>query len=148
VPTVIWLGVIAWFSTDTFSAEHTGRVLSRIVHFLFGELSNGAFEYIHFLLRKSAHFFSYGLLSVFSFFAWRRTLPLARAWAGRWSLLASLLTLAAGSGDEFHQSFLRSRTSSVRDVGIDFAGAIFMQLVIALVLVRRRSRASSLLDKG
>jgi VanZ family protein len=134
---LLWLGVIAWFSTDTFSAEHTGHILARILHFLVGDVSRLTFQHIHFLVRKSAHFFSYGLLSVFSFFAWRATLPVSRAWVARWSILAVLLTLAAGCADEFHQSFLPSRTSSLRDVGIDVAGAIFMQLVIAVVLRHR-----------
>jgi VanZ family protein len=139
LPTLIWLGVLTWFSTDTFSAEHTGRVLARVIHFLFGDVSRLTFEHVHLLVRKSAHFFSYGLLSFFAFYTWRASLPLTRAWALRWSLLALLLTLAAGCTDEFHQSFVASRTSSLRDVGIDMAGALTFQFVIAWVVSRRVS---------
>lgn len=134
LPTLLWLGVLAWFSTDTFSSEHTGRILWKLVHLVYGNISLLAFQHLHFLVRKSAHFGGYGLLSVFAFFTWRATLPELRTWSARWSGLALLLTLAAGSADEFHQSFVASRTSSLRDVTIDMAGAVFFQLVIAIAL--------------
>jgi VanZ family protein len=56
--------------------------------------------------------------------------------------LALLSTLLLASWDEWHQSFLPGRTSSVRDVGIDFCGALAAQLVLLaiLILVRRRPR--------
>jgi VanZ family protein len=134
LPTLIWLGVLASFSTDTFSAEHTGRLLWKLVHLVYGNISLVAFEHLHFLVRKSAHFFSYGLLSGFAFFTWRATLPELRPWSPRWCVLALLLTLLAGSMDEFHQSFVPSRTSTPWDVVIDMTGAVFFQLVIATVL--------------
>ena len=139
LPTVIWLGVLACFSTDAFSAEHTGRVLWKLVHLVYGNISLAAFEHLHFLVRKSAHFFSYGLLSGFAFFAWRATLPELRRWSARWCILALLLTLLAGSMDEFHQSFIASRTSTPWDVVIDMTGAVFFQMVIAIVVRRRAS---------
>jgi len=139
LPTVAWLGVLACFSTDVFSAEHTGTVLRKIIQLVYGDISHAAFEQIHFLVRKSAHFFSYGLLSAFAFFSWRATLPDARAWAARWCWLALLVTLLAGSADEFHQSFVPSRTSTWHDVLIDMSGAVFFQLVIAAWMIGRRS---------
>lgn len=140
-PTLLWLGVLAWFSTDTFSAEHTGSILWKLVHLVYGNISLPAFERFHFLVRKSAHFFSYGLLSGFAFFTWRATFPELRQWSARWSGLALLLTLAAGSADEFHQTFVASRTPSPHDVMIDMAGAVFFQTVIALAIRWRQSRA-------
>jgi VanZ family protein len=140
LPTVLWLGVLASFSTDTFSAEHTGRILWKLVHFLYGNISLVAFEHLHFLVRKSAHLFSYGLLSGFAFFTWRATFPEARRWSPKWCVLALLLTLLAGSMDEFHQSFVASRTSTPWDVVIDMTGAVVFQTVIALVLLRGSRR--------
>jgi VanZ family protein len=43
--------------------------------------------------------------------------------------------------DEYHQSFLASRTSSPIDVGIDVCGAIAFQVVLLLIIqwfARRR----------
>jgi VanZ family protein len=117
-------------------------VLSRILHALFGPISAHQFQHIHFLIRKSTHFGSYGLLSALAFFSWRATLPARALWTFRWSALALLLTVTAAGLDEFHQSFLPSRTSSLRDVFLDLAGAIFFQLVILLWLRWRQARKS------
>ena len=142
IPTLLWLCVLAAFSTDMFSAEHTGGILLKLVHALFGQISAHQFLQIHFFVRKSAHFCSYGLLSALAFFSWRATLPSLRRWTFRWSLLAVLLAAAAGGLDEFHQSFVASRGSSVHDVFLDFTGAVFFQLAIALWLSRREDRTA------
>ncbi len=134
IPTLAWLCLLAAFSTDTFSAEHTGSILEKVLRALFGEISHQRFVAIHFLIRKSAHFCSYGALSAFAFFSWRATFPALKAWSARWSGQALLLTLVAASADEFHQSFLPSRTASPRDVMLDMVGALFFQIAIAIVL--------------
>ena len=132
IPTLLWLCVLALFSTDTFSAEHTGSVLMKVLHALFGKISTHQFQQIHFFIRKAAHFGSYGLLGALAFFSWRATLPAPQRWMFRWSALALLLVVTAAGLDEFHQSFVSSRTGSVRDVALDFVGAIFFQAAIAI----------------
>ncbi len=139
IPTLLWLCVLACFSTDIFSAEHTGTVLAKILDTLFPHLSAEWFEWIHFLIRKSAHFCSYGLLSAFAFFSWRATFPAPIRWRFLWAALGVLTAFTAGSLDEFHQSFVPSRTSTFHDVLIDTAGGIFFQIVIALWLTRKAS---------
>jgi VanZ family protein len=136
VPTLLWLCLLAAFSTDTFSAEHTGHILWKIVHLFFPGISSHHFNTLHFLVRKTAHFSSYGLLSFFAFFSWRATFPRLERWTIRWCNLALLLTLLAASLDEFHQTFLPSRTASIRDVLLDMLGAFFFQIVIT-IFVRR-----------
>jgi VanZ family protein len=131
--------VLAMFSTDMFSAEHTGSVLEKILHALFGTISDEWFQQIHFLVRKSAHFCSYGLLSAFAFFSWRATFPAPRRWSLLWASLGLLTAFAAGSLDEFHQSFIPSRTSSFHDVMLDTVGALFFQIVIAVWLNRKKA---------
>ena len=138
VPTVAWLCVIAAFSTDLFSARHTGSILWKILHWFHPGISRQTFNTIHFLVRKSAHFCTYGLLSMFAFFSWRGTLPRATRWSPRWCALALVLTFLAASLDEFHQTFIPSRTGTFHDVVLDLAGAVFFQLVLALVLSRSR----------
>ena len=143
VPTVLWLCLLAAFSSDVFSADHTGSILRKVLEALFGQLSDERFVLIHFLVRKSAHFCSYGILSAFAFFSWRATFPALKAWSVRWSGLALLLTLVAASGDEFHQSFVPSRTASPRDVLLDMVGAIFFQIAIAVWLGSRSASSQS-----
>src|SRR5262245_37223797 len=154
-PTLVWLCVLGSFSTNTFSAAHTGIILRKIVGFIYPGITPHQFEVLHFLVRKSAHFVSYGLLSLFAFLSWRATLPTGDPshpskpkpglpgtprWNSRWMRLALLLTLLAASLDEIHQTFIYSRTGSVRDVLLDMTGALFFQLAIWLVL-RREKRA-------
>jgi VanZ family protein len=138
LPTLAWLCVLASFSTDTFSANHTGSILLKIIHAVYGNISHHRFEQIHFLVRKTAHFGSYGLLGFLAFYSWRSTLPALSRWTPRWSFLALLTTLAAASLDEFHQSFVPTRTGNYRDVLLDLTGALFFQLAIVLLERRRR----------
>jgi VanZ family protein len=139
LPTFLWLCLQAAFSTDTFSAEHTGSVLWAIVHALYPGISASQFASLHFFVRKTAHFTTYGLLSVVAFYSWKATLPARERWTLRWSALALALTLVAGSLDEFHQSFVPSRGASARDVLLDVTGAVFFQIAIA-GFARRRPR--------
>lgn len=106
----------------------------KVLQALFGSISDERFQQIHFLIRKAAHFCSYGFLGALAFFSWRATLPARPRWTFRWSILALLLAVTAGGLDEFHQSFLPSRTSSLRDVLLDTIGVIFFQLAIGLWL--------------
>jgi len=131
IPTLLWVALIAWFSTDLFSSAHTGSVLLRIIHLVYGEISRKSFHLIHAMVRKSAHFGVYAVLGGLSFYSWRTTLPDFPRWKFRWAGLALALVLLTASLDEWHQSFLPSRTSAVRDVVLDMTGAIFMQIAIA-----------------
>ena len=139
LPTVLWLAFIAWLSSDLFSSAHTGAVLLKIIHLLYGQISIRKFEIIHTLVRKAAHVTVYGILGGLAFYSWRSTLPGRERWALRWSTLAVVVTLLAASMDEWHQSFVASRTSNVRDVLIDLAGALLVQMLIAGFLRERKS---------
>ena len=145
LPTLLWLGAIASFSTDTFSAAHTGRILSRILHAVYGSLSPHQFEQLHFLIRKTAHFTVYGVLGCLAFFAWRKTLPAPQRWTWGWSGLAMSVVFVAASLDEFHQTFVPSRTGNSRDVLLDLVGALFFQIIIALFLRNRGPRRDPIL---
>ena len=138
LPTLFWLGAIAAFSTDTFSSAHTGTILRKIIHAVYGPISSHQFEQLHFFIRKTAHFMVYGILSWLAFLAWRTTLPAPRRWTPGWSGLAMTVVFVAASLDEFHQTFLPSRTGSSRDVMLDLTGALFFQIMIAVFLLKRQ----------
>jgi VanZ family protein len=131
LPTILWLGMIAFFSTDTFSAEHTGSILEKIIRAVYGNVSPEHFRIIHIFVRKAAHLTVYGLLSLFAFYSWRATLPRRTNWAFLWCILALLVTLIAGSYDEIHQIFVPSRGPSPYDVMLDMMGGMFVQILIA-----------------
>jgi VanZ family protein len=142
LPVLLWLGAIAAFSTDTFSSAHTGSILRKIIHAVYGPISSHQFEQLHFFVRKTAHFTVYGILSWLAFLAWRATLPSPRRWTPGWSGLAMTVVFVAASLDEFHQTFVPSRTGSSRDVMLDLIGALFFQIMIAIFL-RERQREQS-----
>ena len=130
---ILWLIVIATESTQYLSAHNTSRFLYPLLHLLFG-INHARFEHWHFYLRKSGHVFGYGLLSILLFRAWRETLPAPGdpKWTFRWANIAVLGTALVASLDEWHQSFLPSRTGSVRDVILDSCAGIGAQILLLL----------------
>jgi VanZ family protein len=144
IAAILWLVVIAIESTAWLSASNTSRVLYPLLHFLFG-LNWDQFETWHFFIRKGGHVVGYGLLSYFLFRAWRETLPalasLAKArWTLRWSTLAVLGTALVASLDEWHQSFIPSRTGRWQDVVLDTSAGVAAQFLIFLFCRSRRCR--------
>ena len=125
-------------STDLGSAEHTRRVLYPVFHFLFG-MDLGRFAGWHAVLRKIGHFVGYFALSVLLFRSWRATFPrLSTRWCLQWSTVALLSTSLVASLDEWHQSFLPSRTGTVLDVLLDSSAALVAQIAL-FSLLRMRS---------
>jgi VanZ family protein len=131
IAAILWLIVIAIESTSYLSANNTSKILYPLLHFLFG-VSHARFEIWHHYLRKGGHVFGYGLLSVLLFRAWRETLPsLSNSkWTFRWSGIALLATAMVASLDEWHQTFLPSRTGRWQDVVLDTSAAIGAQLLV------------------
>jgi VanZ family protein len=139
LPVALWIGVIALESTDMMSARNTGSFLYAVLQAIFGPISRSRFEVFHHLLRKSGHFVGYGILAIVCFRALRATLAngLARLWCG-----AMLLTCLIASLDEWHQSFIPSRTASVYDVALDTVGGLSLLLLAALWTRRKHSAAT------
>ena len=133
IAAVLWLIVIAIESTAWLSAHNTSRILYPLFHFLFG-LDWERFEVWHFYIRKGGHVFGYGLLSILLFRAWRATLPAATGarWTLRWANIAVLGTALVASLDEWHQSFIPSRTGTPRDVLLDTIAGIAAQILVFL----------------
>jgi len=133
IAAILWLIVIAIESSAWLSAHNTSRILYPLLHFLFG-LDYDHFEIWHFYIRKSGHVFGYGLLSILLFRAWRATLPALgdTKWTLRWANIAVLGTALVASLDEWHQSYIPSRTGSVRDVVLDTCAAIGAQILVLL----------------
>ena len=138
LPAALSVLMITLESTATMSADNTSRWLYPLWVKLFGAISPAHWAEIHHLIRKTGHFVGYGSVSLTFFYGWRQTFHhlAIRGWVlwRRASVLAVLCTLLIASLDEFHQSFLPTRTSSPLDVGIDLCGAITAQLLLLLVI--------------
>lgn len=122
LPAAIWAVLIFSMSTDTFSAAHTGSILEPILKWLIPSITRSQFDAIHFFIRKCAHFTEYFIFSLLLYRGFR-------AGRGGWlwkPAIATLFTAAVYSGlDEFHQSFVASRTASPYDSLLDTTGAFF-----------------------
>ena len=125
-------------STSYLSSANTSRFLYPILHFLFG-IDYARFEVLHHYLRKTGHFVGYFILSFLLFRSWRATLPLSSRWALRWAAIAFLMSAFVASMDEWHQTFLPSRTGTIHDVILDSIGAMIAQILI-LVWLQSRNR--------
>jgi len=133
---LLWTALIFVFSSDAFSAPHTGSILQSIATAILGHpLSDLTYEMTQFVIRKLTHLTAYGILAWLWFRAVRGE---ARGWAVRWSVMAVVIAIAVAATDEFHQSFVPSRTGTPFDVVIDACGAILAQLLERGRLVRSR----------
>ncbi len=143
----LWLGLIAFESTNFLSAENTGRFLYSLLTQLVGAIDPIRFAYWHYYLRKSGHVVGYAILSYLLFRAWRATLPLPSAspWSLKWAQIAFLMSALAAGLDEWHQSFLPTRTGTGWDVVLDSSAALAVQVLLWLIL---RTRTSTQRDVG
>ena len=122
-----WLPVLAWMlvifaaSTDMMSAEHTSRFIGPFLRWLVPDISPATIAGVQLLVRKAAHLTEYAILGALFARAFLRGHGKA---AARYIFLTWLICLAWAALDEFHQSFVASRTGSPIDVMIDATGAL------------------------
>ena len=135
LPFLIWLGVIFAGSTDVFSTEQTSRYLVPFLRWLEPQISLSTIAAIHFGLRKLGHLTEYAILAAFLWRALRNVRNLrakmSTLFVGVWVACAII-----AATDEFHQSFIASRTASLNDVLTDILGAA-IGLAICLAVARR-----------
>ena len=101
---------------------------------LFPNTSPETMATIHFITRKIAHFTEYAILGFLAARAFRTY--------DRWFLISAALVVVYALIDEYHQSFVPSRTASIFDSLIDMSGGL-TALVIILKRSRRFSRTNS-----
>jgi VanZ family protein len=127
LPAIAWAILISWASTDTFSAAHTSRFILPVLHWMFPHASAETIDRLHFFIRKSAHFTEY---FIFSCLLWQAMRAGRQGWQIRWAIAALAIAAGYSALDEFHQSFVPSRTASPWDSLLDTIGAVFAQGVL------------------
>ncbi len=133
LPLVVWLLFISFASADSFSASNTSRFVGPLILWLFPNTSPETLAQIHLIIRKAAHFTEYAILGYLAARAFR-TSP-RPALQHHWFLASLVLVVLYALLDEYHQSFVPSRTGSIFDSLIDMAGGL-----TALIIIRRRTR--------
>ena len=120
-----WTALIAWGSSDQWSAPTTRARLGPLLGALSGWLSPEAVEAVHFALRKAGHITEYAVLALL----W--------AWAlGGWRRAIGI-SMATAFLDEAHQSTTLTREGSAADVALDSTSAL------AALAVRRIGLAAA-----
>lgn len=138
LPLIAWMAFISFASTGNFSAGNTSRIIGPLVLWLFPDTTPETMLAIHGVTRKIAHLAEYALLGILAARAFRGS-P-REALRKRWFLVSLALVIVYALVDEYHQSFVPSRTGTIYDSLIDIVGGF-----AALVIVRRRDwfRASN-----
>jgi VanZ family protein len=143
-PLVFWILFISFASTGEFSASNTSEILRPILLWLFPNLSEARLAAIHFLTRKAGHFTEYAVLA---FLARRAFITSPRMFLQRYAFqLTLVLVVIYALLDEFHQSFVPSRTPSIYDSAIDVAGGLTVLLI--LTFWGRKSRRRETLSQA
>jgi VanZ family protein len=128
-PAIAWACFIFVMSTDSFSAQHTSRIIEPILRWLFPSLTHAQFMHIHHYIRKGAHLTEY---FIFSLSLYRGVRGASRGWRWTWGLAAFSIAAGYAALDEIHQIFVSSRQASPYDAMIDAAGALLSVAVIWL----------------
>jgi VanZ family protein len=136
-PAVLWIGLIFWASTEQFSSDKTASVIQPWIIWLFPTMSPAQVEDLHAAIRKSAHVTEYAICALL---VARALIGSSRPLLSRGWLVIGLLVLAVlAVTDEYHQSFVPSRTSAVKDVLFDMSGGAVALATLALWRRARRN---------
>ena len=122
LPLFLWLAFISYASSDSFSAGNTSRIIGPLIRWLFPDASPDTLLTVHIITRKLAHFTEYAILGFLAARAFRTSeRPTINS---RWFLISLTLIVVYALADEYHQSFVPTRTGTIYDSLIDIVGGL------------------------
>jgi VanZ family protein len=135
MPAILWMALIFVGSTDILSAEHTSRFLVPFLRWINPQISCATLNLIQIIIRKLGHLTEYAILAAL---LWRALIGGTRLRSKMSMLFAAVAVACAvfAASDEFHQSFIPSRTPSIHDVMIDICGALIGLAICVAVATR------------
>lgn len=129
LPVLVWMSVIFTASSDSKSYQHSSLFVEPLLRWLFPHMAQPQIETIHHLFRKCCHLTEYAILGLLIF----RALGHGRTKLSPWSWPhvggTLLIVFLYASSDEYHQSFVPTRTPLFSDVCIDTFGAALGLLI-------------------
>ncbi len=112
-------------SGDSHSYEHSSRLIAPLLHWLFPQMPATRVDAIVYFVRKCAHLTEYAVLALLLWRAVRKPMKNdPRSWLWREARLALLMVALYAASDEFHQTFVPTRTALASDVVVDTAGGV------------------------
>jgi VanZ family protein len=136
-PALLWAAMIFVLSTDSFSSDHTSRIVEPLLRWFFPGISAASLGYVHHIIRKCAHFTEY---FIFFLLLYRGLRGIRRGWHLASAALAWFIAAGYSALDEIHQSFVASRGASPWDSLLDSASALVAVVVVYLFYRSRRPR--------
>ena len=133
IPVLVMLLVQYTFSTSAFSSDETSRFVVPLLKVLLRNPTAEQLMFWHHVVRKAAHVTEYCILGLLVYRAFKVDITKP----SKLGILTLIFVVVAATLDEFHQSFVPSRGSSVFDVGWDCIGGL---IAIMLVWIWRAFR--------
>lgn len=148
LPVLLSLIFVCFTSTTFMGGSHTQVVVNAVWKAAFGAWHFNQTGLVNEVLRKTGHFFGYGMIGLFFRNAWystaRAVTSMLRSWLMPFSAgLAVASTFLVGCLDEWHQRYLPGRVGCLRDALLDSAGALFLNLLVWAIVARRRRKILS-----
>jgi VanZ family protein len=111
------------------SAPRTSRFVEPLIRWILPDATAETVYALHVVVRKCGHLAEYALLALLAFRALRsgRAERFRSEWAGGALAIAVVYALV----DEFHQSFVSTRSGNLGDVLVDAAGAVLALAALA-----------------
>lgn len=136
--TLLWMTVIFMFSAK--NADDSTEQSSFVTNILMNIFSNvyrnsdlsdkmQIIESMSFAIRKAAHFSIYSVLGLLSFLS----VYYLTKFSNKTPFISLLICFIYACSDETHQLFVPGRSGQIRDIFIDFSGALLMTLIILAV---------------
>ena len=129
LPVLIWMVVIFGASADSHSYQHSSSLVVPLLRWLFPHLPESEVDAIHHILRKYCHLTEYAILGLLVFRALNHSRNHLPPWS--WPRVGGTLVIVFlyASSDEYHQSFVPTRTPLFSDVCIDTGGGAIGLLI-------------------
>lgn len=150
--TLLWMGVIFWFSAQAAneSSSMSGNLLETLLAAIIPhwedrtvDEQHSIFNGLHTIFRKCGHFSEYTILGILLAATARQHRKFIsdsrQAITKEVIILPALCALLYACSDEIHQRYVPGRSCELRDICIDFSGALLGILMLTIaVLLRRR----------
>ncbi len=150
--TLLWMGVIFWFSAQVAdkSSSMSGSLLNSLLAAIIPHWEKrtaaeqqSIFDGLHTIFRKCGHLSEYAILGgllAATARQFRINISKSRqAVTKEVIILPAFCALLYACSDELHQHFVPGRSCELRDICIDFVGALLgILLLTAAALLRRR----------
>ena len=129
-PVILWIALIFYLSSSSGASANTSRFVRPLLEWLFPLASEDLLAIYHGYVRKCAHLFIYGGLTLLSY---RAFVGSSIGWIGRLPYVWALgLVAVVGALDELNQSFNALRTGTASDILIDLLGGLLAGVLIIL----------------